>query len=256
MSQVENGKVNFDLNLIDDTVGSLLHYAVILSNLNQMESEREKEERKRINLSINNKLVPMSKLKIVENLIGNRRADVNIVNKLGETPLHMCRNIPVGRLLLDNGAIMNICEVTGKMPLFTYILNSNYEMCIEMLKNGCGLENIDRLGNCLFNALINSNAPIGLIALLIEAGVAINKDVISKRVLRKNPKLINFIEYRLRNPASLKELSRKALRTHLNKVNQNKSILNSVFKLEKHLPSSLQDYILLNLNKFESVLLK
>lgn len=252
MSQAENEKVKFDYNLIDDTVGSLLHYAVILSNLRDIENSRD----------MNKHLVPKSKLRIVENLIKNGRADINIVNKLGETPLHMCRNIPVGRILLDHGASMNICEVTGKMPLFTYICGANYDMCVEMLKNGCGLENIDRLGNSLLNALVNSNAPVSLIALLLEAGVALEKEEWAqrrkypKKLAQKCPKLISLIEYRLRNPPSLKEMSRKALRLHLNKVNQSKSILNSVFKLEKLLPSSLQDYILLNLNKFESVLLK
>lgn len=255
-SHAETLNMKFDVNLIDDKVGSLLHYAVILSNL---QTERN---RTRIDSASNNQIVPVSKLKIIENLLSYGRANINIVNKLGETPLHMCRNIPVGRLLLDNGASMNICEVTGKMPLFTYILSSNYEMCIEMLKNGCGLENIDKWGNSLFNALINSNAPASIIALLLEAGISFNNEEWVKRrnypqkVVEKYPKLINIIEYRLKNPLSLKELSRKALRDHLNKVNQSKSILNSVFKLEKVLPTSLQDYILLNLNKFESILLK
>lgn len=247
------------MNLIDDRVGSLLHHAVILSNLNNLPAGQETNN---INLVSNNQLVPLSKLKIIENLVSYERIDINIVNRLGETPLHMCRNIPVGRLLLDNGATMNIREVTGKMPLFTYILNSNYDMCIEMLKNGCDLENIDRLGNTLFNALINSNAPAGIIALLLEAGISLNNEEWVKRrnypqkVVEKYPKVIDLIEYRLKNPLTLKELSRKVLRDHLNKVNKSKSILGSVFKLEKFLPTCLQDYILLNLNKFESKLSK
>lgn len=250
--------MNFDVNSIDDRVGSLLHHAVILSNLNNFSGERNPNK---INLEPNNQLVPVSKLKIIENLVSYKRIDVNIVNRLGETPLHMCRNIPVGRLLLDKGASMNIREVTGKMPLFTYILNSNYDMCIEMLKNGCDLENIDRLGNTLFNALINSNAPAGIIALLLEAGISFNEEWVKRRnypqkVVEKYPKVIDLIEYRLKNPLTLKELSRKVLRDHLNKVNKSKSIIGSVFKLEKFLPTTLQDYILLNLNKFESILLK
>ncbi|CAF0709625.1 unnamed protein product [Brachionus calyciflorus] len=259
LEHIEGQQMKFDVNFIDDRVGSLLHYAVILSNLNNIQNERN---RNRLDFSSNKQLVPVSKIKIIENLILNGQTNVNIVNRLGETPLHMCRNIPVGRLLLDNGASMNICEVTGKMPLFTYILNSNYEMCIEMLKNGCGLENIDRLGNSLFNALINSNAPASIISLLLEAGISFNKEEwVKKRnypqkVVEKYPKVIDLIEYRLKNPFTLKELSRKALRQHLNKVNHSKSILNSVFKLEKVLPTSLQDYILLNLNKFESIFLK
>lgn len=247
------------MNSIDDRVGSLLHHAVILSNLNYLPGDNSANN---INLVSNTQLVPLSKLKIIENLVSYERIDINIVNRLGETPLHMCRNIPVGRLLLDNGASMNIREVTGKMPLFTYILSSNFDMCIEMLKNGCDLENIDRLGNTLFNALINSNAPIGIIALLLEAGISFtNEEWVKRRnypqkVVEKYPKVIDLIEYRLKNPLTLKELSRKALRDHLNKVNKSKSILGSVFKLEKFLPTCLQDYILLNLNKFESKLLK
>ncbi len=44
-----------------------------------------------------------AKLKIIECLISSG-VEINLVNKLGETPLHMCRNRDVCKLLLDNGA--------------------------------------------------------------------------------------------------------------------------------------------------------
>lgn len=201
-----------------------------------------------------------SKIRIVQNLIEEGGVEINIANKMGETPLHMCKNVQVCRMLLDNGAKMDLCEVTGKMPLFTHLISANYDMCIEMLKNGCNLENKDRLGNSLLYALMNSNAPVKLISLLLEAGISLGKEEwlkqrqYPKRLVQKYPKLVNLIEYKLKNPPTLKEIARKSLRLHLSQINRSKSILNSVSKLEKHLPSTLQDYILLNLNK--SLLMK
>ena len=275
LDQISKGKVKFDLNLIDesDSVGTLLHHAVILSNLaesTRLQMRRNRRQRDGRSEEENKKIVPYSKeifnhskVKIVENLIDFGKAEINIVNRLGETPLHMCRNIQVGRLLLDKGAVMNICEITGKMPLFTYILSAHYDMCVEMLKNGCNLENIDRLGNSLFQVLIKSNAPLKLILLLLEAGIAFEKEEwvrnkeYTKVLIEKYPKLVSLIDFKLRNPPSLKEIARKSLRSHLNRINKNKSIVNSVLKLDKIIPTTLQDYILLNLNKkYEHLLIK
>jgi hypothetical protein len=156
---------------------------------------------------------------------------------------------------------MNITEITGKIPIYSFLLRANYDIFIEMLKNGCEIDTHDRFNNTLLKTLLNSNAPIKLISLLLEAGVGLKEDWIRKKqypknLVKKYPKLVNAIEWRLRNPAPLKELARKAVRAHLNKINKCKSIVNSVNKLEKLLPSCLQDYILLNLNSLESILLK
>lgn len=266
MDQIEIGKIKFNLNKLDDSdsIGTMLHHAVLLSNMPES-SQRMMIGRHALQRlqTRHNQLMPVSKIRVVENLINNGKAEINIVNKLGETPLHMCRNLEVARLLLERGAVMNICEITGKMPLFTYILSAHYDMCFEMLKNGCDLENIDRLGNSLFNVLIKSNAPLKLILLLLEAGLAFEKEewVRNKQytqvLVEKYPELIKLIEYKLKNPPSLKEAARKSLRTHLNKVNNSKSIVSSVLKMDKILPSTLQDYVLLNLNKnrYDGVLL-
>jgi hypothetical protein len=109
--------------------------------------------------------------------------------------------------------------------------------------------------------VINSNAPIKLILLLIEAGVDLKEEWILKKqypknMVKKNPLVVNAIEWRLKNPAPLKQMARNILRVHFFKINKRKSIVNSVNKLEKLLPSSLQDYIFLNLNKLESILAK
>ena len=169
-----------------------------------------------------------------------------------------CRNRDVCKLLLENGAIMNFKEITGKQPLYSFLLRANYESCVELIKSGCELDIADRLGNSLFSTLMNTNVPIKLILLLIEAGIGLKEfqDGKYSEKIQKDPKLLEAIQYRLKNPPTLKEMSRKSLRLHLNKINRSKSIVNSVSKLEKILPSSLQDYILLNLNKFESILIK
>jgi ankyrin repeat protein len=254
LDQIVKGNVQFDLNLVEeaDSVGTVLHHAVLLSN---MAANTRLLSRRARHISNGEEIMPIHKVRIVENLIDYGKAEINIVNKLGETPLHMCRNIEVARVLLDKGAIMNICEITGKMPLFTYILSAHYDMCVEMLKNGCDLENIDRLGNSLFQVLIKSNAPLKLILLLLEAGFAFEKEEWVKNkqytqvLVEKYPKLVDLIDYKLKNPPSLKEIARKSLRIHLNKINNNKSIVSSVLKLNKILPAALQDYILLKSNK-------
>lgn len=282
IDQFISGKVTADLNIIDDSVGSLLHYAVMLSNF---ESQCPQKQFK---LSFSPQYL------IVASLVNLEQCEINITNRLGQTPLHMCKNLEVARVLLDKGASMSIRECTGKQPLFTFICSAHYdsrlyEMCVEMLKRGCDLNNVDRLGNSVLHALLlNGNAPLSLIWLLLEAGLTIDKvDLLQKdeypnkklikfrlifksilkskiliiceffsRLLQKYPKLVNLIEYKLKNPPSLKALARNSLRMHLNKVNSSKSILNSVKKLENLLPSTLQEYILLNLNQLKSILIK
>jgi len=246
VDQVKCGKVKFDLNMIDDAVGSLLHYAVILSNAYN----------NKVNL-INGQAITY---KIVENLVENLGAEVNSVNKFGETPLHMSRSVEIARFLLSRGAQMNICEISGKMPFFSFVLRDNYDICVELLKSGCDLKNKDKLGNSLLFALINSNAPVGLILLILSGIDLADEDWIQNRKypkkLQKHPNLVNAIEWRLKNPPSLKELARKSLRSHLIKINHSKSILKSVSRLEKHLPAELQDYVCFDLNNFKSILIK
>lgn len=153
---------------------------------------------------------------------------------------------------------MNHTEVTGKIPLYSFLLRANYDICIEMIQNGCVIDTTDKFNNSLLYTIMNSNAPIELILLLLEAGVGLKEDWIAKKqypnkLLKKHPKVIKAIEWRMNNPLSLKQLARASLRTHLNKINSSKSIVNSVNQLEKMLPSSLHKYILLNLKELDSI---
>jgi ankyrin repeat protein len=213
----------------------MLHYAVILSNIEEPIIKPSQSD---------------TYLKSIDSLIRGG-SEINLVNKLGETPLHLCRNCSVVDLLLSYGAQMNVKEITGKTPLFTYFCRANYDMCIELLKHGSELEIIDRLGNSLLYAVIHSNAPIKFIVLLLQAGVCLNKEkwlierIFPTRLRNRYPKLISFIEWQARNPLSLKEQCRKTIRNHLNFVNKNKSLLKRVLHLP--VPNVLQDYILFNL---------
>lgn len=255
LNQIKNGNVKFDLNLIDESVGSLLHYAVILCNVNNLVNGKKLQTTSDLNLKT---LLdsPISKVKIIEVLI-DYGAKVDSTNKLGETPLHMCRNIEVARLLLEKGAKMNLTEITGKIPLYSFLLRANYDICIEMIQNGCEIDTTDRFNNSFLSTIIRNNAPTKLILLLLEAGVGLKEDWIVKKqypeYLKNNPKLIEAIEWRRRNPSSLKQIARTVVRSHLNKINRSKSIVNSVNKLETILPSSLHKYILLNFKELESV---
>ena len=144
------------MNIVDETVGSLLHYAVILSN----------------NQNIKNEEIKTEEFQIVSSLVDIDQCEINIVNRLGQTPLHMCKKVEIARVLLDKGASMNIRECTGKIPLFTCICEAQFDMCVEMLKRGCDLDNVDRYGNSLLYALLlNGNAPVKLISLLLEVGL-------------------------------------------------------------------------------------
>lgn len=164
MNQLITGKVLVDLNTVDETVGSLLHYAVILSNFDSRSTQEQSESNQ-----------PPVQQQIVRSLVELDQCEVNVVNKLGQTPLHMCKNVQIARILLDKGASMSIRECTGKQPLFTCICSAQFDMCIEMLKRGCDLENVDRLGNSLLYALLlNGNAPFQLIWLLLEAGLSLD----------------------------------------------------------------------------------
>lgn len=244
IDQIKLGRVEHNLNFIDDRVGSLLHYAVILNSSNNNQTKANIDE----------------KVNIIETLIDNG-IEINLANRYGETPLHVCRDIEVARLLLNKGANMNLCEITGKIPLYNFILRANYDICVEMIKSGCKVDTIDRLGNSLLFTIINSNAPIKIILLLLEAGIDLNEIWLKKReyprkMIQNHPNLVSFIEWRRRNPPSLKELARKSLRLHLNIINSSKSIITSVNKLEKMIPSSLQDYVLFNFNLFDNYTMK
>ena len=74
---------------MDESVGTLLHYAVILCNVNNLVNGKKLQTTSDLNLKA---LLdsPISKVKIIEALI-DYGAKVDSTNKLGETPLHMCR---------------------------------------------------------------------------------------------------------------------------------------------------------------------
>lgn len=167
------------------------------------------------------------------------------------------RNVDVARVLLDKGAKMNQVEITGKIPLYSFLLRANYDICIEMIQNGCEIDTTDRFNNSLLYTIMNSSAPAKLIMLLIEAGVGLNEEWLVKKQypasLKSQPKLVEAIEWRRKNPLSLKQSARRTVRTHLNKINQSKSIVSSVNQLEKQLPRSLHNYILLNFRELESL---
>lgn len=154
---------------------------------------------------------------------------------------------------------MNLAEITGKIPLYSFLLRANYDICIELIQNGCEINTTDRFNNSFLYTIINSKAPVKLIILLLEAGVGLREDWIVKKQYPNNmlkyPKLVEAIEWRSRNPSSLKQIARRCLRSHLNKINRSKSIISSLNKLEKQLPRSLHNYILLNFNELESVCL-
>ncbi len=101
------------------------------------------------NRDLNLKDLSIAKVKIIEMIVECADVEINLVNKLGETPLHMCRNIEVARLLLNKGACMSITEVTGKIPLYTFLLRANYDIFIEMIKIGCEIDTHDRFNNRL-----------------------------------------------------------------------------------------------------------
>lgn len=159
LEHVTSNVVKMNINFVDESVGSLLHYAVLIGNF---------DSRLETSTSYNSSFL------IVSSLVSLKECEINVVNHLGQTPLHLCKNVEVAKILLDKGASMSIKECTGKQPLFTCICSARYDMCIEMLRRGCDLENVDRLGNTLFTALLhNGNAPFKLIWLLFEAGLAI-----------------------------------------------------------------------------------
>ncbi len=77
------------MNLIDQSVGSILHYAVILSSVNEIDNENKIQTIQDFKFG---KILEstLSKTKIIEALI-KFGVEINSPNKLGETPLHVCR---------------------------------------------------------------------------------------------------------------------------------------------------------------------
>lgn len=87
LNQLIAGKVLVDLNIVDETVGSLLHYAVILSNFDSRPTQDQSESNQ-----------PPVQQQIVRSLVELDQCEVNVVNKLGQTPLHMCKNVQIAQI--------------------------------------------------------------------------------------------------------------------------------------------------------------
>ncbi len=161
---------------------------------------------------------------IAETLIGNG-ADVNSTDFYNHSPLWIAtreRNFHLVRLLISNGADLNIADKWSQCPL--YLASKFYgreHLATFLIQHGCKLDLTDVDGRGAFYwSLING--LVGVVKLLIEAGVHISKkdrDQILGRnptnMIQEKPEMGSYLRQELANPPSLSRLCIRTVRQRL-----------------------------------------
>jgi ankyrin repeat protein len=100
----------------------------------------------------------------VKRLLSIRNINVNVKNdERGSTPLHYAAlhgHIEIARLLLQNGADVNVKSDRGRTPLYCAAWNGHIDVFHLLVENGADLEAQDNTGmRALHRAAYNGNLP-------------------------------------------------------------------------------------------------
>ena len=195
-SLLQNSKSDMKYSFIDD---ARVTQSIIEGNISYVKEYIKKY--KQINSALtnddyNNRMIHIassSKNSNILNMLIALKANLNVTNKLKETPIHFAvrsKNIDNINALLVQGVDLSIATNKGETPMFYAMLSGDIRIINMLYNNTSPLLNVDKLGNNLIhycilncpsflnedddtkgisNSIVNSKADI--IRFLIEHGV-------------------------------------------------------------------------------------
>jgi ankyrin repeat protein len=110
-------------------------------------------------------------------LLIDKKADVNLVNVHGQSPLHIAvgaNNIEAARMLIDAGAIIDLPDKNGVTPLTIAMANKNNDMVNFLIDKGADIKQLDADGFGLLHLAVHFD-NIEAMELLIDKELDVNK---------------------------------------------------------------------------------
>ena len=93
-------------------------------------------------LALSDEVYSSSDYKQIVRLLVNQRADINVKDNGGWTPLHIAvsnKNDALVKALISNGADLAIKDESGWTPLHSAVYNRNYDLVQALIRNGVDL---------------------------------------------------------------------------------------------------------------------
>ena len=203
----------------------------------------------------------------VSSLLLQTGAVVNVLNMDYRTPLHIAaasvhRSVDITQLLLDHSALVNVADRYGNSPLAlslrNFVLHANFAVAKCLVQHGSDLNTRQCCSALEWTTIAHGN--FDLIKLSIFAGFRIiNVDWVKDFIngtpgrrrwytrndynIQQERKFIEFLNNHQKNPFSLSDSCRVAIRDWLIAVSGGASIYYSIQKLP--LPQPLILYLLL-----------
>eukprot|EP01124_Arcella_intermedia_P002921 TRINITY_DN11598_c0_g1_i1.p1 TRINITY_DN11598_c0_g1~~TRINITY_DN11598_c0_g1_i1.p1 ORF type:complete len:1146 (-),score=287.23 TRINITY_DN11598_c0_g1_i1:3-3440(-) len=108
---------------------------------------------------------------IVQVLI-SRRADVNLQNKAGESPLHHASSLPIAKLLVSNQANINLADENGETPAFYMFRRKNETVAKYMLKLNAVCNTLNKEKRSLLS-YASERGDEKMVKLLLKTGITL-----------------------------------------------------------------------------------
>jgi len=118
------------------------------------------------------------------------------------------------KLLLKRGCDMNLCNKLGQSPVHLACLMQDIESLRVLIRADADVNTVDRLGISPLGYCI-TNGFSEFAHLLIDAGAKEDLSHFKPHLQRLKTSFHNDLQFRLKNPMSLKEIARKSLCTTL-----------------------------------------
>jgi ankyrin repeat protein len=113
---------------------------------------------------------------VLKNLLSKKEIEIDPMDNTGASPLiyaSIIGDIECMKILLDNGANINVIDINGRTPIFYALESGQIDALKLLIDKGADLNKKDKKGNTLLDfATINRNFEV--IKLLLENGIDIN----------------------------------------------------------------------------------
>jgi ankyrin repeat protein len=185
-----------DVNELCEMLYTPLHYAVIDNNI--LIAHLLLENKANINLQNISGDTPLHIAKTTEmvELLINYGADVNACDVNNSTPLHICKSVEIAKVLIDKGANVNATNKYGNSPLH---LIDNIEIIKLLIKNDANIHNINNYGK----TPLHVSRKVDVIELLINNGANVNAASFKRNTPLHHVKNIKIAEMLIKYGADL-----------------------------------------------------